>query len=232
MLHDRRNRRASMGATVAVAVLILATGTACGGGQPTAPDTAPSKTRATGESEAYTYGDDLELDRLWDACDSGEAWACDELFASAPSGSDYEDFGYTCGRRTEGGDDCALGSASEPTSPAELGDGVDYLCEDAMSAIDDVPTGGSDDEDFAIEEFAVSEILRDLALELSEAGASELSDAVAVYAESRAALAVAYDTGGYDTVNAAFSDVELAAAEVARAAAAAGAYSCEQMASY
>ena len=42
------------------------------------------------------YGDDPELDALWDACDAGDLAACDELYLSTPIGSTYEAFGSTC----------------------------------------------------------------------------------------------------------------------------------------
>lgn len=48
---------------------------------------------------ADRYGDDPELDSLWDACDGGSGVACDNLFFISPSGSEYEEFGATCGDR-------------------------------------------------------------------------------------------------------------------------------------
>jgi hypothetical protein len=51
------------------------------------------------EFDADTYGDDPELDALWDRCDAGSGSACDELFWSSPIDSDYEDFGASCGNR-------------------------------------------------------------------------------------------------------------------------------------
>lgn len=49
------------------------------------------------DSDADGYGDDPELDLLWDACDKGDGDACDDLFMSSPFGSEYEAFGSTCG---------------------------------------------------------------------------------------------------------------------------------------
>jgi hypothetical protein len=46
-----------------------------------------------------TRGDDPALDALWDSCAAGVGTACDELWESAPIGSDYERFGVTCGDR-------------------------------------------------------------------------------------------------------------------------------------
>lgn len=45
-------------------------------------------------------GDDPALDALWDRCAAGFGQACDDLFDRSQLGSDYEDFGVTCGRRT------------------------------------------------------------------------------------------------------------------------------------
>lgn len=45
-------------------------------------------------------GDDPALDALWDQCAAGFGQACDDLFDRSQLGSDYEDFGVTCGRRT------------------------------------------------------------------------------------------------------------------------------------
>jgi hypothetical protein len=45
------------------------------------------------------YGDNAHFDELWDECEAGDGGSCDELFWQSPSGSEYEDFGNTCGRR-------------------------------------------------------------------------------------------------------------------------------------
>jgi hypothetical protein len=50
-------------------------------------------------SDAFTYGDDPALDELWDACAAGSGKACDDLYFAAPTDSEYETFGYTCGNR-------------------------------------------------------------------------------------------------------------------------------------
>ena len=46
-----------------------------------------------------SYGDDPELDRLYDACAAGDGWSCDELYWQSPLNSEYEEFGDTCGFR-------------------------------------------------------------------------------------------------------------------------------------
>jgi hypothetical protein len=51
-------------------------------------------------------GDDATLDALWDQCAAGFGQACDDLFDRAGIGTDYEDFGATCGHRTRE-DPCA-----------------------------------------------------------------------------------------------------------------------------
>lgn len=45
------------------------------------------------------YGSDPVLDDLYDKCNSGDNDACDDLYLSSPAGSEYEDFGNTCGGR-------------------------------------------------------------------------------------------------------------------------------------
>lgn len=52
------------------------------------------------------YGDDADLDVLYDACEGGDDAACGELFQTSPIGSVYEAFGSTCGTR-EGPGTCA-----------------------------------------------------------------------------------------------------------------------------
>lgn len=53
-----------------------------------------------------TYGEDAELDALWDACAAEDWEACDELYLDSPGGSEYEEFGGTCGYRTAGEEWC------------------------------------------------------------------------------------------------------------------------------
>jgi hypothetical protein len=54
-----------------------------------------------------TYGDDPRLDSLWESCDRGAMGACDRLYDDAPLFSEYEDFGLTCGRRSDFEMSCA-----------------------------------------------------------------------------------------------------------------------------
>lgn len=46
-----------------------------------------------------TFGDDDRLDELWTQCSDGWGYACDRLFEEAPLGTDYEQFGVSCGDR-------------------------------------------------------------------------------------------------------------------------------------
>lgn len=67
------------------------------------------------------YGDDPELDRLWDRCEAGEGSACNELFDKSPLGSVYEEFGVSCGRRQDVLDCTELDRSDEPVSPVTAG---------------------------------------------------------------------------------------------------------------
>ena len=68
------------------------------GAEPTSTEPAPLP--EGGLPGPKERGDSPELDALWDACAAGFGQACDDLFARATMGSEYEDFGATCGRRT------------------------------------------------------------------------------------------------------------------------------------
>ncbi len=57
----------------------------------------------SGFGSGDSYGDDPELDALWDACEDGDGEACDDLYFQSPLGSEYEEFGDTCGGRFEAG---------------------------------------------------------------------------------------------------------------------------------
>ncbi|MEV7971687.1 DUF4190 domain-containing protein [Cellulomonas sp. NPDC089187] len=52
-------------------------------------------------SDAQRYGDDPELDALWDACAAGDGAACDSLYIDSPVESEYEEFRATCGNRLD-----------------------------------------------------------------------------------------------------------------------------------
>jgi hypothetical protein len=59
---------------------------------------APSATSA--HRVPQHLGDDPQLDALYRACEQADGQACDALFDAAAPGSDYEEFGVTCGNRT------------------------------------------------------------------------------------------------------------------------------------
>ena len=74
--------------------------------------------------EGDTYGDNAELDVLWDACAAGELSSCDDLYYSSAFGSEYESFGSTCGQTdAERFGSCASGLDTTPT-PEGYGDDV------------------------------------------------------------------------------------------------------------
>lgn len=58
------------------------------------------------QGAGFTYGDNPELDQLWDGCNAEDFDACRALYELSPSGSEYEQFGGTCGFRTEFLSDC------------------------------------------------------------------------------------------------------------------------------
>jgi hypothetical protein len=51
--------------------------------------------------EGDAYGDNPELDAMWDACAAGDGDACDELYFNSLVGTEYEAFAATCGDRFE-----------------------------------------------------------------------------------------------------------------------------------
>jgi hypothetical protein len=55
-----------------------------------------------------SYGDDAALDQLWDQCEAGDMLACDDLYRGSIFGSEYEEFGKTCGFRTTGEGLCGI----------------------------------------------------------------------------------------------------------------------------
>ena len=64
-------------------------------------------------------GNIAELDGWWEACGQGSARACAQLVLSAPGGSAYASFGWTCGGRTTR--DCALAVGDDGPPPALAG---------------------------------------------------------------------------------------------------------------
>lgn len=119
---------------------------------------SPESSSSEARTDSGTYGSDPELDRLWDECVEGSFQSCDDLYLTAATGSDYEQFGATCGNRGDGYGSCAiLGGASNPVDEGAFGSdvGLDLLwaeCEGGdMTACDDLYLGspvGSEYEEF------------------------------------------------------------------------------------
>jgi hypothetical protein len=59
------------------------------------------------ETNGGDYGSNTYLDLLWDLCDLGDYDSCDELYFEAPSDSEYQAFGDSCGGRNEPAGFCA-----------------------------------------------------------------------------------------------------------------------------
>ena len=64
-------------------------------------DKGEEQTDGTASADAQTYGDDATLDALWDECEGGDYQACDDLYMESGFGTEYEEFGDTCGGRNE-----------------------------------------------------------------------------------------------------------------------------------
>lgn len=116
-------------------------GNTCGGTQAAGeycdvssqPQPEPEPTVTGGGS----YGDDPALDALWDACAAGDMAACDSLYMDSPFGSEYEEFGDTCGGTQSGGEYCDLG-LEEPTTTG----GTTYGSDPVLDALWDSCAAG------------------------------------------------------------------------------------------
>ena len=74
------------------------------------------------------------LEELYQACADGDDVACDDLYFEAPAGSDYQEFGDTCGGRAEAGSYCE----------GELVGGEGYGSNAELDALWDQCDGGDD----------------------------------------------------------------------------------------
>ncbi len=81
-------------------------GATCGNGEGRPGACAQGATGDTGSDTGSGFGSDPELDLLWGECEEGSMFACDDLFFSSPPGSEYEEYGATCGGRGPGDGDC------------------------------------------------------------------------------------------------------------------------------
>lgn len=111
-----------------------------------------------GDGGDGSYGSDPELDDLYDACADGDFQACDDLYLQSPAGSEYEEFGDTCGDRNEPQGYC-----------------VDLYGEDGGG---DGGTGGALPDDFEDQLAQIYEDSLGLSSEQAQCLAGKLADAV------------------------------------------------------
>jgi hypothetical protein len=64
-------------------------------------DSVPSEARGSSDTESSSSAEGVDpyLDQLWAECEAGDFQSCDDLYSESPSGSEYEEFGDTCGTR-------------------------------------------------------------------------------------------------------------------------------------
>lgn len=82
-----------------------------------------------------------DLERLYELCADGDGAACDELYYSSDAGSEYEEFGDTCGGRTEGGTSCT----EELPGGLDPGDADGYGSDPALDGLWDACESGDDE---------------------------------------------------------------------------------------
>jgi hypothetical protein len=82
----------------------------------------PSPSSSVPIAEGVTYGDNPEMDLLWDMCELGDGEACDELYFISPDDSGYEEFGDTCGFRFEPDTVLCAAELTSSTGGAAYGD--------------------------------------------------------------------------------------------------------------
>lgn len=87
------------------------------------------------------YGDDPAMDALWDACAGGDWASCDNLYISAEFGSEYEDFGGSCGGTETGADGTCAAIHGVESTPA-AGEPNGYGDDPGLDALYDACTGG------------------------------------------------------------------------------------------
>lgn len=96
------------------------------------------------DDDPQNYGDDPFLDDLYDECDGGDDNACDDLYLQSPLGSEYEEFGRSCGGVDPGsiGGLCADSGSFGP-------DGSDPFNNDFDTEPVPFPEGGDVVDDFS-----------------------------------------------------------------------------------
>lgn len=92
-------------------------------------------------SGASSYGDDPELDALWDACEAGDDVACDDLYWESPLGSEYESFA-----QENGGASGGLFGSDPSEFRSDCASGDVFACVDLFLAASD-----ADDEQLALD---------------------------------------------------------------------------------
>lgn len=108
-------------------------------------DLAATCGSGTDDSEAGRCGEDEKIEEYRAACDDGDMEACDDLYWMSYSGDENEEFGATCGGRTDGedGGNCAYDEQiATSTAGCESGD---------MQACDELyyySYSGTDEEEF------------------------------------------------------------------------------------
>lgn len=110
---------------------------ALGGGED--DDDSTSNTDDDGD-EPDAYGDDPELDALYDDCEDGDMAACDTLFFDSPIGSEYEAFAESCGGTTDAaGGLCDSGDgedgADDTLLPEDMPEDFDEMLTDAYEGM-------------------------------------------------------------------------------------------------
>jgi hypothetical protein len=132
-------------AAVVVVVAVIAVMSRGNGGE------ATTTTVAATVDVPFAYGDDAGLDGLWDECAGGARVACDSLAVDAPFGSEYREFGATCGFLAGG---CAGLDTGQTTPPGDERDALRVNCEQGDPAacleLYETAGAGSDDELLAI----------------------------------------------------------------------------------
>jgi hypothetical protein len=117
--------------------------------------------RAAGSSEDQAAFDEM-VDAYRSDCADGDMLSCDLLYLSSPTGSDDEEFGATCGGRTDGSSANSCENLADPEDLTddqptleEIDDAYREDCADGdMNACSELYSRspyGSDDEQFALD---------------------------------------------------------------------------------
>ena len=88
-----------VGILAIIAIAIVVVWNVVGGAVRTGIDVIEEQGNSLLQGE--TYGDNPELDAMWDGCAAGDGAACDDLYLNSEFGTQYEEFGNTCGGRFE-----------------------------------------------------------------------------------------------------------------------------------